>query len=1130
MRIHKLTIKNLASIEEAEIDFMSGALAGQPLFLICGPTGAGKTTILDAITVALFNKTSRLEAAVNAKYEDDERGDLPDGVASSSPLRLVRRGAVSALSELVFEGMDGVEYKASWSVDRNRKGVLKSPQWTLQRVDDGALCADKYRLVESAIKEKLGLDFTQFCRTTLLAQGEFTNFLKCSGDKKSEILEKILGDDIYTRVGKDIQRRQSQCNQVVIGLKGKIVDASLAKEEELAEWRRLRSEAEENVRKKNEARNQDEARNHWLVTAQGLRQKEKSAETELAKAERESLADDVMAARGDLKLWDGTIEVRNSLRKLQELKDKYGKECGKAADLKVQYRLALGALEKRMAHRAEQASELKKIGNGISELSQHAAMLSHSQDILVSLSVLSKDDADIEQLKHEIADLQPQVDVARREVEAAEKSATELADLHAKAEEAERAKKAEVEKMSAKGIASSLPAIYKAHGHVSEVLTAQETLSSKEGLLVAARNEVERLEDKIPVLRQAVDEASDIAGKAKAYHEKQSRNCGIARELIRQLKDGDKCPVCGGVVSGISSHRDAFDQLLEESAQKREEADKKLAKLTQELSYAESLKNAKAKEALAIDGEVKALRRQYAQALGSLAADMEACGLKTPDGDMTADRLSKIKAELETMGKEQEKLDGELKELQKEQSSAAELEQKLRKDYYAARSEYDGKKNELSKKAATLAAQKDRLEKLERAANETWDKTKPLVSYADGVERDQVKALAARLAKDAELRRKLIEDQKRISDDIGAEDKEIDAASKARTSILRVAPKWESETSSPFDGECSLTGVWSSLEATVNAWHDVICDLRKNIDQEEAASADLVAACPFEKVEIISVMGRHKDESVAELRRRLNELDGNVKMARQALHKAENDVKQHEASRPAMNEGDTLEVIAARISQNQKDIEKAAAFCGSLSEKISQEEENKKKVAALTVQLKEAEKDYGLWDALYRFLGDGEGKKFRSMAVSMVMKELLHYANGHLRRLTGGRFELECGRGALDIVIRDAYHCDAAQTPANLSGGESFMVSLSLALGLSSMMGAGNASSDILFIDEGFGTLDVDYLDKVMQMLERLQEGGGQRVGIISHVDGLKERIPAQIRVERVDVSKSRVRLVCPSL
>lgn len=146
----------------------------------------------------------------------------------------------------------------------------------------------------------------------------------------------------------------------------------------------------------------------------------------------------------------------------------------------------------------------------------------------------------------------------------------------------------------------------------------------------------------------------------------------------------------------------------------------------------------------------------------------------------------------------------------------------------------------------------------------------------------------------------------------------------------------------------------------------------------------------------------------------------------------------------------------------------------------------------MTVQLKEAEKDYGLWDALYRFLGDGEGKKFRSMAVSMVMKELLHYANSHLRRLTGGRFELECGRGALDIVIRDAYHCDAAQTPANLSGGESFMVSLSLALGLSSMMGAGNASSDILFIDEGFGTLDVDYLDRVMQMLERLQEGVGE--------------------------------------
>lgn len=1130
MRIHKLTIKNLASIEEAEIDFASGVLANQPLFLICGPTGAGKTTILDAITVALFNKTSRLEAAVSAKYDDDMRGDLPEGLASSSPLRLVRRGAAFALSELIFEGTDGVVYKASWRVDKKKSGTFKSPQWTILRVDSGEVCADKYKLVENAVKEKLGLDFTQFCRTTLLAQGEFTNFLKCSGDKKSEILEKILGDDIYTRVGKDVQRRQSLCNQAVAELKNKIGDVSLAKEDELAEWVRLLDEAKENAQKLNETSNQDAERRLWLVRERDLKHKESNAKDGLAKAEREIQKSDALAARAEVNLWDATSEVRNSLTKRKQLEEKLAQECGKSASLKGKYRSALGALNACKADKERQGRRLKEVENGLNGFLQHTEMLSNSQGILAQLSVLGSYDAEAAQVSREIGILQPQIDVASRKMEAKKKLKEDIEGQYGKAIETTKAKKAEVERVAADGIAIILQKMYEAKAHVGEALRAYESMRLNEESLAKMKKNIKELEVTLLDLRKKKEEAANLAREAKAEHEKLFNNCGIARELMRQLKDGDVCPVCGGIVSGIASHEDGFDLLLKESAQKEEEAEHKLTKATQDLVYVESSKNEADNLVLTTEKLVLSSRNDYSEALRLLTDGLNACGLSMQGGDVTADHLRVILAELDGKCKEQEKRNEEQKEKKKELNMAEEQERKLRDEYDAARSEYDGKRNELSLKSASMTANKDRLAKLRRDADESWERIKASVSYIDGVERNETKALACRLSKDAELRRKLIEDQKHISDSIMAEAKEIDMASRAQANILAIAPKWAVEVPLASDGNVSVTGSWSSLEATVGAWHDVICDLKKDIDRENAAVAHLEAVCPFRHEEILAVMDRHSEADMVDIRKWLNELDGNVKAAKQTLDKAADDVKRHEATRPTMEKGDTIEAVDARIAKSQKESNEFAVLCGTLSEKIRLDSENRKKAAGLIAQLEKAEKKFRLWDALYRFLGDGEGKKFRSLAVSMVMKELLHYANSHLRRLTGGRFELECGRGALDVVIRDAYHCDAAQTPANLSGGESFMVSLSLALGLSSMMGAGNASSDILFIDEGFGTLDSDYLDKVMQMLERLQECGGQRVGIISHVDGLKERIPAQIVVERVDVSKSRVRTVCPSL
>ncbi|MBO4803509.1 MAG: exonuclease SbcC, partial [Muribaculaceae bacterium] len=162
--------------------------------------------------------------------------------------------------------------------------------------------------------------------------------------------------------------------------------------------------------------------------------------------------------------------------------------------------------------------------------------------------------------------------------------------------------------------------------------------------------------------------------------------------------------------------------------------------------------------------------------------------------------------------------------------------------------------------------------------------------------------------------------------------------------------------------------------------------------------------------------------------------------------------------------------------------------------------------------LEQAEKECKQWEQFNTMLGSSDGTKFRRIAQSYILGDLLEGANGYLRQFNN-RYELEAYPGSLIILVRDLIQGDLTSVNT-LSGGESFMVSLALALALSNMTGR-VFSVDTIFIDEGFGSLSPNYLDNVMETLNRLYDIGGRRVGIISHVEMLKERVPTQIQVYR---------------
>ena len=198
---------------------------------------------------------------------------------------------------------------------------------------------------------------------------------------------------------------------------------------------------------------------------------------------------------------------------------------------------------------------------------------------------------------------------------------------------------------------------------------------------------------------------------------------------------------------------------------------------------------------------------------------------------------------------------------------------------------------------------------------------------------------------------------------------------------------------------------------------------------------------------------------------------------------------------------------------------------GQDKEKLENNQKNKESLGHKQKALNKACEEMNNWHLLHQSFGSSDGKKFRNIAQSYVLRHLLVGANHYLRQLTD-RYELECNPGSLTILIRDKEAGGITRPTTTISGGEGFLISLSLALGLSSLSKKALAM-DTLFIDEGFGTLDHTYLSTVMDTLERLHQLGGKKIGIISHVESLKERITTQIQVIKENNTASRVEVVC---
>ena len=210
---------------------------------------------------------------------------------------------------------------------------------------------------------------------------------------------------------------------------------------------------------------------------------------------------------------------------------------------------------------------------------------------------------------------------------------------------------------------------------------------------------------------------------------------------------------------------------------------------------------------------------------------------------------------------------------------------------------------------------------------------------------------------------------------------------------------------------------------------------------------------------------------------------------------------------------DTPEVISTQLQTLDAERGTLSENLGAQRARLLDDAQRRSSQQSLLQQIAALAQDSELWQRLDGLIGSAKGDKFRKFAQGLTLDHLLHLANQHLTRLHGRYLLRRKTTGELELDIVDSWQGDVARDTRTLSGGEAFLVSLALALALSDLVSS-KTSIDSLFLDEGFGTLDGDTLEVALAALDALN-ASGKMIGIISHVEALKERIPAQIRVEK---------------
>ncbi|MCP1479107.1 exonuclease SbcC [Pseudomonas chlororaphis] len=1202
MKILAIRLKNLASLAGPfEIDFTAEPLASAGLFAITGPTGAGKSTLLDALCLALFGAVPRL----NNIGRETKVPEVDSEMLTSDPRTLLRRGTGSGYAEVDFVGIDGHRYRARWETNRARdkaNGKLQASKQSLHDLDSNQLLASQKRDYEQLIEAKLGLNFEQFTRAVMLAQSEFSAFLKADDKERSELLEKLTNTSIYSQLGRRAYSKSKEAEEQHKTLKAQASGITPLEPEARAELDQRFDAAQQQLKAQQAQLKQLELQHGWLKELQQLQDQQQSAAEQLQQAQTawEGLASERTRLTRLEQLapqrhqFARQVELNQQLtplrEQIQQQRQQQGAEQQRQGELEQQLGTAQAALlaaqeqqntsapllreafaeQSTLAHLGKtcgEAGALKDKLQQASEQGQQAiqAMLEQQRLVGERLQRIA------EQLEHNthLAPLSDAWNAYRDRLQQLmlagnrlNKGQEELPGLQQRAASAAQQLAAQRDELQV--LYSEAGAEPHAVAEQLQILSdllqdnrKQQRAFEELARLWASQQELDKrgaeLADKLQAAAREREELNRIGLQSKAEltvaeqtltvtqqlleRQRLARSASV-EELREQLQDDQPCPVCG-------SHEHPYHQpeaLLQSLGRHDESEEANARKAVDELKEKLAELRSQVGGLIAQQKEFLQQQEQLASQQQALAPSIEAHPLSAALLDQDAGKrdawLNQQLSQLNQSIQQDEQRQGALLKLQKD---AGRLQQQLQAAIEASHEAT----HHLTQQQQQLGADRQRLEEelsafatllpadtLEALRNDpaatfmqidqqVMQRLEQLDQQKEEVQEQQQRQLA--LDKEQDRQQTRVQQLQAAQEQFNTLAEQQQAAHNKLAQLLgehASAEQWQQHLEQAVEQA-------RAAEVLANQQLQEVRRLLVQLSAELQGKEERLLALEAEQQELGSKIADWRqqhpelddgaleqllsldDQQVAALRQQLQEREKAVEQARVLVTEREQRLHSHQAQHDSQLDAEQL---ASALGELHNQLAASEQLSAELRAQQTEDQRRQDANQALGEQIAQAYTEWQRWARLNALIGSASGDTFRKIAQAYNLDLLVHHANAQLRQLVR-RYRLKRGGSMLGLLVMDTEMGDELRSVHSLSGGETFLVSLALALGLASMASS-TLKIESLFIDEGFGSLDPESLQLAMDALDGLQ-AQGRKVAVISHVQEMHERIPVQIQVRR---------------
>ncbi|MDR2339926.1 MAG: AAA family ATPase [Deltaproteobacteria bacterium] len=1213
MRLTKLRFRNLNSLQGSwEIDFGDPAFTSDRLFAITGPTGSGKTTILDAICLALYGETPRL------------------GEVSANSSDIITKHENECLAEVAFE-VKGKHYLARLSLKRSKKGKAVKKEEIADR-ETGEILETSHGGKKALVKELTGMDFAHFTRSILLAQGSFSAFLSAKPKERSPILERITGTDIYSRLSRFVfllaKREKEGLNRLKDELSGISLLSREEEEAELARLANLKAEAPKLALRINDTNTLIA----WRGRIDELGRQIAALTDQLHAAQRE-----IQAFAPDGALLDRAVlamSVEGDYRELASLREEAGRLLSERAKLDREIpdmlsgesrlkgslasaQKALDDATKALRDLEPLLSEVRKLDNFVAEKEAVAKKVSDQRDSIEKESqalgkrldrlraqkqgILSESEGNKRALAASEADgpllegmsgivrdasefrkcwdqkevAQKRFDKLKAGLGAMEGAAKGLRDSHDSAKlslelaqkESELAQ-AELERLLG---GTDMAALRKQREENSRKASECEKAARIHAELVARRKQQEAKGERLSRNQKEQDALASESRAGKAAQSAKEReiglleeNLGLARELAsleehrNRLEDGKPCPLCGSedhpwAMGNVPKAGDADGRLAKAKLElvKINDASKDLA--VREATLKEEAKQLAGSlselNGLLDDGEKQLAATLPAiglpgQGLGGFGGEgfSEALGKGLEAALAGLEESSRLLSEAETLESKAQGLSKKAKDALAESVKTGDALRKEEDRLSLSKGELERQRGELDQTGAALSSARSNLGKalapfglalgLEGDALGDLDKSLAELSQRKA-SRERMEGDSRRLEKShAELSASILageEEQKGVFSKLAESEagiralrEEIEPVAAKRMALfgsknpdaelafLTAAKDKAITAKDAADGALNeASSRLKALAARAEEIDRIAAETKGKLSLREPAFQGLLASKGFASEEgfLNARLAPERREALDQRRRKLDSEAERLGSLLQEKSASLGTEKARDLGTLGLTE------LKEELAGHQARQAELHAAIGALGQRLSDNEARKASHRGKDAELRAQEAVYRRYEDLNGLIGSADGEKFRGFAQGLAFDLLVDQANLQLVKMSGRYMLCRDEEKPLEFNVRDNFQGGVIRPTKTLSGGESFIVSLALALGLS-FLSSENVQVDSLFLDEGFGTLDEEALDTALSTLAELPRADENKIiGLISHVGALTERIGTQIKV-----------------